>query len=106
MESGNKVIQNIQKAARAVLRKKCIVIQGNLRKQEKSQKKKERISNLIPKKSKKGRMNKSQNQQKNEIIKVRAEINEIESEKKQKRSMKIRAGSSKDKQTHKKVAGS
>ena len=44
-------------------------------------------------------MNKSQNQQKNEIIKVRAEINEIESEKKQKRSMKIRAGSSKDKQS-------
>ena len=52
MENGNKVIQNVCKAARAVLRRKYIVIQGNLRKQEKSKKKekKERKSNLIPKK--------------------------------------------------------
>ena len=52
MENGNKVIENVCKAARAVLRRKYIVIQGNLRKQEKSKKKekKERKSNLIPKK--------------------------------------------------------
>ena len=48
-------------------------------------------SNLTPKGTRKGR----QSQQKEKIIKIRAEINEIETGKKktQKRSMKLRAGS-------------
>ena len=49
MENGNKVIQNVCEAARAVLRRKYIVIQGNLRKQEKSKKKEIQENNRMGK---------------------------------------------------------
>ena len=42
MENGNKVIENVCKAARAVLRRKYIVIKSYLSKEEKSQ-----MNNLI-----------------------------------------------------------
>jgi len=60
---------------RAVLRRKLIAIQAYLKKQEKSQ------TNLTPKEAGTRRTNKTQTSKRKEIIKIRAEINEIEASK-------------------------
>ena len=78
-------LQNLWNAAKAVLRGKFIAIQAHLRKQEKAQinklhlhlKQLEREEQTRPKVSRR-----------KEIIKIRAEINEIETKKTKKRSMK------------------
>ena len=76
----NKVItiQNIWDAAKAVLRGKFIAIQASLRKQEKSQ-----INNLTLhlKHLQKKEKTKPKVSRRKEIIKIRAEINEIEMKK-------------------------
>ena len=69
--------KNLWDAAKAVLRGKCIVVQAYLRKQEKSQ-----INNLtlhlkeLEKEQTKPRVSRLK-----EIIKIRAEINDIETKK-------------------------
>ena len=83
-------LQNLWDAAKAVLRGKFIAIQAHLSKQEKAQinkltlhlKQLEREEQTRPKVSRR-----------KEIIKIRAEINEIETKKTKKRSMKRKAGS-------------
>ena len=83
-------LQNLWDAAKAILRGKFIAIQAHLRKQEKAQinkltlhlKKLEREEQTRPKVSRR-----------KEIIKIKAEINEIETKKTKKRSMKQKAGS-------------
>ena len=79
-------IQNLQDAAKAVLEGKFIAIQAYLRKQEKSVKR----LNFTPKATKE--QTKPKVSRTKEIIKIRAEINEIET-KPQKRSVKLKAGS-------------
>ena len=70
--------QNLWDAAEAVLRGKCIAIQSHLKKQEKSQ-----INNLILhlKQLEKEEQRKPKVSSRKEIIKIRAEINEIEMKK-------------------------
>ena len=83
-------LQNLWDGAKAVLRGKFIAIQAHLRKQEKAQinklplhlKKLEREEQTRPKVSRR-----------KEIIKIRAEINEIETKKTIERSKKQKAGS-------------
>ena len=72
------MIQNLWGAAKAVLRGKFIVIQAYLRKQEKSQ-----INNLTLhlKQLEKEKQTKPKVNRRTEIIKIRAEINEIEKKK-------------------------
>ena len=60
-DNENTMTQNLQDAAKAVLRGKFVAIQSHLRKQEKSQIKK---SNLTPKATRERRKNKTQGQQK------------------------------------------
>ena len=74
--------------AKAVLRGKFIAIQSYLKKQEKSQ-----INNLTLhlKELEKEEQTKPKVRRRKEIIKIRAEINEIEI--KQQRSIKLKAGS-------------
>ena len=71
-------IQNLWDAAKAVLRGKFVAIQSYLRKQEKSQ-----INNLTLhlKQLEKEEQTKLKVSRRKEIIKIRAEINEIESKK-------------------------
>ena len=71
-------IQNLWDAAKAVLRGKFIAIQAYLKKQEKSQ-----INNLTLhlKKLEKQEQTKPKLSRRKEIIKIRAEINEIETKK-------------------------
>ena len=71
-------IQNLWDAAKAVLRGKLIAIQSYLKKQEKSQ-----IKNLtLPlKEIEKEKQTKPKVSRRKEIIKIRAEINEIETKK-------------------------
>ena len=71
------MVQNLWDAAKAVLRRKFIAIQAYLKKQEKSQ-----INNLTLclKELEKEEQTKPKVRRK-EIIKIRAEINEIESKK-------------------------
>ena len=70
--------QNLWDAAKAVLRGKFIAIQSYLKKQEKSQ-----INNLTLhlKELEKEEQTKSKVSRRKEIIKIRAEINEIETKK-------------------------
>ena len=70
--------QNLWDAAKAVLRGKFIAIQSHLKKQEKSQ-----INNLILhlKQLEKQKQRKPKVSRRKEIIKIRAEINEIETKK-------------------------
>ena len=71
-------IQNLWDAAKAVLREKFIAIQSYLKKQEKSQ-----ISNLTShlNELEKEEQTKPKVSRRKEIIKLRAEINEIETKK-------------------------
>ena len=71
------MIQNLWDAAKAVLRGKFRAIQAYLKKQEKSQ-----ISNLTLHLKELGKeQTKSKASRRKEIIKIRAEINEIETKK-------------------------
>ena len=74
----NMKIQNLWDAAKAVLRGKFIAIQSYLKKQEKSQ-----IDNLIShlKELEKEEQTKPEVSRRKEIIKIRAEIHEIETKK-------------------------
>ena len=72
------MIQNLWDAAKAVLRGKFIAIQSYLKKPEKISNKQ---SNLTPKGTGERRTKNTQNQQKERNIKIRAEINEIETRK-------------------------
>ena len=75
------MIQNLWNAAKEVLRGKFIVIQTYLRKQEKSQ-----INNLTSrlKQPKKEEQTKPKVSRRKEIIKIRAEVKEIEAKKNRK----------------------
>ena len=70
--------QNLWDAAKAVLTRKCIAIQSHLKKQEKSQ-----VNNLTLhlKQLEKEEQRKLKVSRRKEIIKIRAEINEIEMKK-------------------------
>ena len=84
------MIQNLWDAAKAVLREKFIAIKSYLRKQEKSQ-----INNLnlhLKQLEKEGQT-KPKVSRRREIIKIKAEVNEIETRKTIARSMKLKAGS-------------
>ena len=83
------MIQNLWDAAKAVLRGKFTAIQAYLKKQEKSQ-----INNLTLnlKELEKEEQTKPKVSRRKEIIKIRAEINEIETKQYQ-RSIKLKAGS-------------
>ena len=74
----NMMIQNLRDAVKAVLRWKYIAIQAYLKKQEKSQ-----INNLTLqlKELEKEEKTKPKVSRRKEIIKIRAEINEIETKK-------------------------
>ena len=86
----NTMIQNLWDIAKAVLRGKFIAIQAYLKKQEKSQ-----INNLILhlKQLEKEEQTKPKVSGRKEIIKIRAEINEIETKTKLQRSIKLKSGS-------------
>ena len=77
-DNENTTIQNLWDTAKAVLRGKFIAIQAHLKKQEKSQ-----INNLTLhlKQLEKGEQRKPKVSRRKEIIKIRAEINEIETKK-------------------------
>ena len=72
------MIQNLWEAAKAVLRGRFIVIQSYLKKQEKSQK---NNLTLHLKQLEKEKQRKPKVSRWKEIIKIRAEINEIETKK-------------------------
>ena len=78
MTTKNMTTQNLWDAAKAVLRGKFIAIQSHRRKQEKSQ-----INNLNLhlKQLEKEEQRKPKINRRKEIIKIRAEINEIETKK-------------------------
>ena len=84
------MIQNLWDAAKAVLRGNFIAIQAYLKKQEKSQ-----INNLTLhlREVEKEKQTKPKVSRRKEIIKIRAEINEIETRKQQQRSITLKAGS-------------
>ena len=77
-ENENVIDQNLWEAAKAVLRVKYIAIQDYLKKQERSQ-----IYNLTLhlKEQEKQQQKKPKANKRREIIKIRAEINDIESKK-------------------------
>ena len=77
-DNENRMIQNLWDAAKAILTGKFIVIQAYLKKQEKSQ-----INNLTLhlKELEKAEQTKPKVSRRKEIIKIRAEINEIETKK-------------------------
>ena len=77
-ENENTMIQNLWDAAKAVLKWTCTAIQAYLRKEEKSQ-----IRNLVSnlKELEKEKQIKPKANRKKELIKVRVEINEIETKK-------------------------
>ena len=82
-------IQNLWDAAKAVLRGKFIAIQAYLKKQEQSQ-----IKNLtLHLKELEKEQTKPKVSRRKEIIKIRAEINEIETKKTMQTSIKLKAGS-------------
>ena len=87
-DNKNTMIQNLCDAAKAVLRGKFIAIQAYLRRQEKSQ-----INNLTwhLKELEKEEQTKPKVSRRKEIIKIRAEINEIETKKTKQRSIKLKA---------------
>ena len=96
------MIQNLRDAGKTVLRGKFIAIQAHLNKQEKSQ-----INNLtlhvkqLEKEEKENplklRRRKLKVSRRKEIIKIRAEINEIEMKKTIARSIKLKTDSGEDK---------
>ena len=77
-ENGNTTFQKVWDAAKAVLEGNFVAIQAFLKKQEKSQ-----ISNLTlhPKQQEKEEQTKPKGSRTKEIIKIRGEINEIETKK-------------------------
>ena len=87
-ENENTMIQNLWDAAKAVLRGKFIAIQSYLRKQEKS-----KINDLALqlKQLEKEEQTKPKVSRKKEIIKIREEINKIETKKTIARSIKLKA---------------
>ena len=89
-DNKNTTIQNLWDAAKAVLRGKFIAIQAYLKKQEKSQ-----INNLNLhlKELEKEEQTKPKVSRRKEIIKIRAERNEIETKKTMQRSITPEAGS-------------
>ena len=84
--------QNLRHAAKAVLRGKFIAIQSHHKKQEKSQ-----ISNLTLhlKQLEKEEQRNPKVSRRKEIIKIRAEINEIETKKAIEKSIKLKTAFSK-----------
>ena len=76
-DNKNTMIQNLWDTAKAVLRGKFIAIQSYLRKQEKSQR---NNLTLHLKEPEKEEQTKPQISRRKEIIKIRADINEIETE--------------------------
>ena len=88
-DNENMTTQNLRDAAKAVLRGKFIAIQAYLKKQEKSQ-----VNNLTLylKKLEKEQTKRKVSRRK-EIIKIRAEINEIETKKTIAKINKLKAGS-------------
>ena len=89
-ENENTMIQNLWDAAKAVLRGKFIVIQAYVSNQEKSQ-----TNNLILhlQEQEKEEQTKPIVSRRKEIIKIRAEINEIETKKTIAKINKTKAGS-------------
>ena len=89
-DNENTTTQTLWDAAKAVLRGKFIGIQSYLKKQEKSQ-----INNLTLhlKELEKEEQTKSKVSRRKETIKIRAEINEIETKKTTPKSIKLKAGS-------------
>ena len=89
-DNENMMTQNLWDAAKAVLRGKRIEIQSYLKKQEISQ-----INNLSLhlKQLQKGEQTKPKVSRRKEIIKIREEINEIETRKTIAKINKIKAGS-------------
>ena len=77
-DNENTTIQNLWDAAKAVLRAKFVAIQSYLKKQEKSQ---INILTLHLKELEKEEQTKPKVSRRKEIIKIRAEINEIETKK-------------------------
>ena len=76
-DNENMMTQNLQDAAKAVLRGKFIAIQSYLKKQEKSQ-----IKNLtLHLKALEKENKQNQISRRKEIVKIRAEVNEIETKK-------------------------
>ena len=84
------MIQNLWDVAKAVLGGKFIAIQSDLKKQEKSQ-----INNLTLhlKELEKEEQTKPKVSRRKEIIKIRVEINEIETKKTIAKIIKLKAGS-------------
>ena len=89
-DNENRMTQKLWDAAKAVLREKFIAMQAYLKKQEKSQ-----INNLTLhlKELEKEEQTKSKLSRRKEIIKTRAEINEIETKKTIAKINKTKAGS-------------
>ena len=89
-DNENTMIQNLWDAAKAVVREKFIAIQAYLKKQEKSQ-----INNLMLhlKELEKEEQTNPKVSRRKEIIKIRAEISEIETKKTMQRSIKLKAAS-------------
>ena len=89
-DNENTTTQNLWDAAKAVLRGKFIAIQSHLKKQEKSQ-----INNLTLhlKQLEKEEQRKPKVSRRKEIIKIRAEINEIEMKKTIAKINKTKTGS-------------
>ena len=92
-ENDNTTAQNLWDAAKAVIKRKYIEIQAFLKKEERSQ-----IYNLTLrlKEFEQEQQIKPKTSRRQERIKIRAEINAIETKKKQNRSMKPEAGSLKE----------
>ncbi|WP_410661849.1 hypothetical protein, partial [Amycolatopsis sp. lyj-112] len=85
-------LQSLWDAAKAILRGKFIAIQAHLRKQEKAQINK--LTLHLKQSREKNRQTRPKVSRRKEIIKIRAEINEIEIKKTiEKKSMKQKAGS-------------
>ena len=85
-ENESTMVQNSRDAAKAVLKGKFVAIQSYLKKQEKSH-----INNLTL--YLKQLRNKPKVSRRKEIIKIRAEVNEIETNKAIEKIMKLKVGS-------------
>ena len=89
-DNENTMTQNLWDAAKTLLRAKFMAIQSHLKKQEKSQ-----INNLTRhlKQLEKEEQRKLKGSRRKEIIKIRPEINEIETKKTIAKINKLKAGS-------------